>query len=324
MPVQTRWSGRFVALVLLLCRARGARGRSARRLSVHAQGRGDRRLQRHEGGRPLPVARGPRLSGDRDLHRDPEQGRVRLPRGDPREGSDPEAADRALELPAHGRALPRGGQALSTAGTPACTGSPRSSREPPRRRSPGCSSTPTRSRPTAPSRCRRRWSPRTGSTSPTGSPRAAPTGRPSTSWRSPPARSWRTAWNGSASPASAGRRTARGSSTRVIREPPKGQELSAPLLNQRIYYHRVGTPQSADRLIFERKDNPTWFVSSGVTEDGRFLVVNVARGSDPKNLLYYAPSATRCSRRSTPRWCPSSRSSSPISRSSGTMGRRSW
>ncbi len=71
-------------------------------------------------------------------------------------------------------------------------------------------------------------------------------------------------------------------------EPPKGQELSAPLLNHRLYYHRVGTPQSADRLIYERPDNPKWFVYAAVTEDGRFLIVNVARGSDPKTLLHYA------------------------------------
>ncbi len=70
--------------------------------------------------------------------------------------------------------------------------------------------------------------------------------------------------------------------------PPKGQELSAELLHQRVYYHRVGTPQSADRLIYERTDQPRWFVNSEVTEDGRFLIVSVARGSDPKNLLYYA------------------------------------
>jgi len=71
-------------------------------------------------------------------------------------------------------------------------------------------------------------------------------------------------------------------------EPPKGKELSAELVNQRLYYHRVGTPQSADRLIYERPDQPRWFVGAALTEDGRFLLISLSEGSDPKNRLYYA------------------------------------
>ncbi len=71
-------------------------------------------------------------------------------------------------------------------------------------------------------------------------------------------------------------------------QPPKGQELSAELLNHRLYYHRVGTPQSEDRLVYERPDNPRWFISSGVTEDGRYLIVYLRQGSDPRNRFYYA------------------------------------
>jgi prolyl oligopeptidase len=71
-------------------------------------------------------------------------------------------------------------------------------------------------------------------------------------------------------------------------EPPKGQELSAELLHHRLYYHRLGEPQSKDLLIYERPDHPRWFVGGGVTEDGRFLLVSVSEGSEPKNRLYYA------------------------------------
>ena len=39
-------------------------------------------------------------------------------------------------------------------------------------------------------------------------------------------------------------------------EPPKGKVLEAALSGQALYYHRVGTPQSEDRLIYERKDLP--------------------------------------------------------------------
>ena len=57
---------------------------------------------------------------------------------------------------------------------------------------------------------------------------------------------------------------------------------------QALYYHRVGTPQSEDRLVYERKDLPTWFVSGSTTEDGRYLLIFVAKGSDNNNRLYYA------------------------------------
>jgi prolyl oligopeptidase len=70
-------------------------------------------------------------------------------------------------------------------------------------------------------------------------------------------------------------------------EPPKGKALEAALSGQALYYHRVGTPQSEDVPIYERKDLPTWFVGGGVTEDGRYLFIYLAQGSDNKNRLYF-------------------------------------
>ena len=71
-------------------------------------------------------------------------------------------------------------------------------------------------------------------------------------------------------------------------EPPKGKVLEAALSGQAVYYHTVGTPQSRDRLIYERKDLPTWFVNGSVTEDGKYLLISVAKGADNNNRLYYA------------------------------------
>jgi prolyl oligopeptidase len=71
-------------------------------------------------------------------------------------------------------------------------------------------------------------------------------------------------------------------------EPPKGKVLEAALSGQAVYYHRVGSPQSQDRLIYERKDLPTWFVGGSVTEDGRYLLVTMQKGADNNNRLYYA------------------------------------
>jgi prolyl oligopeptidase len=71
-------------------------------------------------------------------------------------------------------------------------------------------------------------------------------------------------------------------------EPPAGKVLEAALSGQTLYYHRIGTPQSEDRLIYERKDLPTWFIGGDTTEDGRYLLVTMAQGSDNKNRLYAA------------------------------------
>jgi prolyl oligopeptidase len=71
-------------------------------------------------------------------------------------------------------------------------------------------------------------------------------------------------------------------------EPPKGQALEAALSGHAVYYHVVGTPQAEDVLVYERPDHPTWFISGGVTEDGRYLLITTARGSDNNNRLYAA------------------------------------
>jgi prolyl oligopeptidase len=71
-------------------------------------------------------------------------------------------------------------------------------------------------------------------------------------------------------------------------EPPKGKVLEAALSGQAVYYHRAGTQQSEDRLIYERKDLPTWFISGTVTEDGRYLLIFMQKGSDNNNRLYYS------------------------------------
>lgn len=71
-------------------------------------------------------------------------------------------------------------------------------------------------------------------------------------------------------------------------QPSKGRAMSAALSGHALYYHVVGTPQTQDRLIYENKGNPTWFVSGGLTEDGRYLLIVTSKGSDNNNRLYFA------------------------------------
>ncbi len=56
---------------------------------------------------------------------------------------------------------------------------------------------------------------------------------------------------------------------------------------QKLYYHKLGTPQSEDILIYHRPDQKEWMFGAGVTEDGRYLIISVDRGTDPKNLIFY-------------------------------------
>jgi prolyl oligopeptidase len=55
----------------------------------------------------------------------------------------------------------------------------------------------------------------------------------------------------------------------------------------RVYWHQLGTPQSADRLVFERPEAKELTFYPAVTEDGKYLVLNVRHGTDPKNRIYY-------------------------------------
>jgi prolyl oligopeptidase len=59
------------------------------------------------------------------------------------------------------------------------------------------------------------------------------------------------------------------------------------LENQRMYYHRLGTSQEEDRLIHELPEEPKWFVRGGTSEDGRFVVIAISRGSSSENLVRY-------------------------------------
>ena len=68
---------------------------------------------------------------------------------------------------------------------------------------------------------------------------------------------------------------------------PTGDALRAVVQNQKLYYHRLGTAQSADRLVYERPDHPDWSIGGGVTEDGRYLIVGVSLGTDSRNRVYY-------------------------------------
>ena len=70
-------------------------------------------------------------------------------------------------------------------------------------------------------------------------------------------------------------------------EPPQGKQLEVKLEHMTLYYHKLGTEQTADLKIYERPDQPSWFVFADVDETGRYLFVMTTRGTD-KNEVYVA------------------------------------
>jgi prolyl oligopeptidase len=70
-------------------------------------------------------------------------------------------------------------------------------------------------------------------------------------------------------------------------EPPKHKVLEAELSGQAIYYHRIGTPQSDDQLIYQRQDHPSWIVNATVSDDGRYVFIRTFRGADNNNQLHF-------------------------------------
>ncbi|HZJ00073.1 MAG TPA: prolyl oligopeptidase family serine peptidase [Gemmatimonadaceae bacterium] len=66
-----------------------------------------------------------------------------------------------------------------------------------------------------------------------------------------------------------------------------GNKLTNVVRNQRIYYHRVGSPQSSDMLIYDQKDQPDWLFDAAVTDDGRFVIITVFQGTDARTRLFY-------------------------------------
>jgi prolyl oligopeptidase len=64
-----------------------------------------------------------------------------------------------------------------------------------------------------------------------------------------------------------------------------GSNPLAPDGRDGIYYHRVGRPQSDDRLMFEGPDNP-WRLRADMSDDGQYLVIAARYGFDVQNRLY--------------------------------------
>ncbi|MTJ09866.1 prolyl oligopeptidase family protein [Anabaena sp. UHCC 0204] len=70
---------------------------------------------------------------------------------------------------------------------------------------------------------------------------------------------------------------------------PQEEQFSKTDVNyyQKLYYHKLGTSQSEDILVYHRPDQKEWGFGGSVTEDGKYLIISVWLGTDSKNLVFY-------------------------------------
>jgi prolyl oligopeptidase len=65
-------------------------------------------------------------------------------------------------------------------------------------------------------------------------------------------------------------------------EPAEGQDFQALNYDQAVYYHRLGTPQGEDQLVYATPDHPERNHTAGVTRDGRWAVITSSVGTDAR------------------------------------------
>jgi prolyl oligopeptidase len=66
-------------------------------------------------------------------------------------------------------------------------------------------------------------------------------------------------------------------------EPKSDTALRDANYFHKLYYHRLGSPQSEDKLIYDRPDNKELGFGGNVTDDGHYLIITVWQGTSPKN-----------------------------------------
>jgi prolyl oligopeptidase len=73
--------------------------------------------------------------------------------------------------------------------------------------------------------------------------------------------------------------------------PKEGQALTGANYFQKLYYHRLGTEQSADALVAENPNDKEWGFGTTVSDDGQFLLISVWKSAGSKNGLMVLPLA---------------------------------
>ena len=70
-------------------------------------------------------------------------------------------------------------------------------------------------------------------------------------------------------------------------EPKAGSALEESNYYQKLYYHRLGTPQADDDLVYEAPEHKEWQAHGEVTEAGDYLIITISKGTDAKYRVLY-------------------------------------
>jgi prolyl oligopeptidase len=70
-------------------------------------------------------------------------------------------------------------------------------------------------------------------------------------------------------------------------EPAEGEKLTGANYFQKVFYHKLGTHQSEDKLVYDRKDHKDWGFGANVTDDGEYLILSVWQGTRRENQVFY-------------------------------------
>jgi prolyl oligopeptidase len=70
-------------------------------------------------------------------------------------------------------------------------------------------------------------------------------------------------------------------------EPKEATKLADVNYFQKLYYHKIGTPQASDTLVYDRPDEKEWGFRAQTTDDGRYLLITATKGTAHKYRVFY-------------------------------------
>ena len=70
-------------------------------------------------------------------------------------------------------------------------------------------------------------------------------------------------------------------------KPKEGAAMTQRNENKRLYFHKLGDKQEKDAVIYARPDHPEWGFYAGVTDDGKYLIITISQGTDPRHRIFY-------------------------------------
>jgi prolyl oligopeptidase len=68
---------------------------------------------------------------------------------------------------------------------------------------------------------------------------------------------------------------------------PKDKAFTGKNEFQKAFYHEIGKAQKDDRLVIKNDKEPDWHFHAGVTDDGKYEIVTISKGTDAKYRVVY-------------------------------------